>query len=70
MAAFLQVNPVAAQKAGLTNATFDAEVAKRITSYVQQYYAPTHLFGVSGYEAIKEDAARLRALGNRAARGL
>jgi len=48
MAAFLQVNPVAAQKAGLTNATFDAEVAKRITSYVQQYYAPTHLSEFQG----------------------
>jgi len=70
MAAFLQVNPVAARNAGLTEATFDQEVAKRISTYVQNYYAPTHLFGTSSGAAVKEDAARQCALGNPAACGL
>ena len=67
MAAYLQANPTGAAAHGLTSSNFDAEAQKRIEQYVSSFYSTA----TEGWRVhhMKEDAARLCALGNPAACG-
>jgi RHS repeat-associated protein len=65
MAAYMQANPEAAAKNGLTDETFDSQANKRINNYVNWFYQNSS-FG-EGQNIIREDAARQCALGNPAA---
>lgn len=67
MAAFLQANPVLAAKRGLTDATFESEVKKRIAGYVEREFSMSIPSNYRGQSHWQEDAARQCALGNPAA---
>jgi hypothetical protein len=65
MAAFLEADPTAAEKHGLTKDNFDQQAAQRISDYVSWYYS---LPMFDNYRSIvDEEAARACALGNPAA---
>lgn len=68
MAAFLQANPAAASRTGLTSENIDAKATKRITDYVDRYYRqPGGILGFSPGLEMRREAARQCALGNPAA---
>jgi hypothetical protein len=62
MAAFVQANPLAAGKMGLSRENYEREANRRISDYVRQFF---YFNGIR--DPIREDAARQCALGNPAA---
>lgn len=61
LAAYVEANPIDANRHGLNGGNFQREAERRIEHYVESYYL------IKGTSAMAQEAARLCALGNPAA---